>query len=79
LKRLNFSESDHYLSGMPSSPRTPKSTVKVRRLPKVGDTIMIPATVTRVAGEAADATLTVRIKASGHLTTAKAEYLLGGE
>jgi hypothetical protein len=64
---------------MPSSPRSPKSTVKVRRLPKVGDTILVPAVVTRVAGEDKSATLTVRIKASGHLTTARAEYLLNDD
>lgn len=61
---------------MPSSPRTPKSTVKVRRLPKVGDTIMIPAVVTRIAGEDESAAMTVRIKATGHLTTARAQSLL---
>jgi hypothetical protein len=63
------------LAGMPSNPRTPKSTVKVRRLPKVGDVIMIPAIVTRV-GHGIEEPMTVGIKASGHLTTARAEYLL---
>lgn len=64
---------------MPSNPRTPKSTVKVRRLPKVGDTIMVPATVTRVQGEDERASVTIRIKATGHLETAAAKYLLGEE
>lgn len=65
-----------YASLMSSNPRTPKSTLKVRRLPKVGDTMVIPATVTRIAGDDASAAMTVRIKASGHLTTARAEHLL---
>jgi hypothetical protein len=45
--------------------RTPRDTVKVRRLPQVGDEIMIKVRVTRVT--------------DGHLTTATAEQLLGDE
>jgi hypothetical protein len=64
---------------MPSKPRTPKSTVKIRRLPKVGDTIMIPVKVTRVAGEDEDAQVTVRIPGNAQLSTTKAKWLLEDE
>jgi hypothetical protein len=55
--------------------RTPRDTVKVRRLPQVGDEIMIKVRVTRVTGDK----LTVMIPANRHLTTATAEQLLGDE
>jgi hypothetical protein len=51
--------------------KTPRDTVKVRRLPQVGDEIMIKVRVTRVT----DDKLTVMIPANGHLTTATAEQL----
>ena len=64
---------------MPSASRTPRSTVKVRRLPKVGDTIMIPVKVTRVAGENDDAQVTVRLPGNGQLSTTKAQWLFDEE
>lgn len=60
---------------MPSKPRTPRETVTVRRLPKVGDEITIRVKVTRVA----DDMVTVMIPANGQRTTARAEYLLKDE
>ena len=79
MSGLNFSESDHYLSAMPNKPRSPKSTVKVRRLPSVGDTIMIPVKVTRVAGDDEDAQVTVRLPGNAQLSTTKAKWLLDNE
>lgn len=59
--------------------RSPKETIKVRRLPKVGDTITIKATVTRIGRNTWDTadTLTVRIPGHDVPVTAPAEYLLG--
>lgn len=60
---------------MPSAPRSPKSVVKVRRLPKVGDTVMVPAKVTRLS---ADGQITVELR-NGHKATARPEYLFADE
>lgn len=60
---------------MPSKPRTPRNTVAIRRLPKVGDTISIQVTVTRVAGDDEDADVTVQLP-NGHRSTTRAKYLI---
>jgi hypothetical protein len=64
---------------MPSSKRTPKNTVKVRRLPQVGEEIMIKAIVTRTGRNRFDTadTITVRIGDHPAPVTATAKYLLG--
>jgi hypothetical protein len=62
---------------MPSSKRTPKATVKVRRLPKVGEEITLKATVTRTGRNTygtADV-VTVRIPGAPAPLTLPAEYL----
>jgi hypothetical protein len=62
-------------------PRTPKETVKIRRLPKVGEVVTIKARVTRVGRNAWDTADTVTVKIPGHSipVTAVAEYLLSDE
>lgn len=72
LGGTQLSDSLVLYSGMPSKPRTPRETVKVRRLPKVGDEITIRAKVTRVTDEL----VTVMIQANGQRTTAEAALLL---
>jgi hypothetical protein len=65
---------------MSSSRSTPKDTVKVRRrLPKVGEEIMIRAIVTRTGRNRLDTadTITVRIADHPAPVTATAKYLLG--
>lgn len=66
---------------MPSSKRTPKDTVKVRRLPQVGEEILIKAIVTRTGRNRFDTadTITVRIADHPAPVTATAKYLLGEE
>jgi len=60
-------------------PRTPKDTVKVRRLPKVGDTIMVPVRVTRIGRNRHDTGEAITVQIPGFETpvTADAKYLLG--
>ncbi|MGN6103017.1 MAG: hypothetical protein ACTHOR_17905 [Devosia sp.] len=62
---------------MPSkSPRTPKNTVKVRRLPKVGETLLIPVTVTGIWEDGQKVTVQLR---KGQRATDRPEYLLDDE
>jgi ribosomal protein L18E len=63
---------------MSSSPRTPRATVKVRRLPKVGDVVMVPAKVTRLAGAGDDLQITIELR-NGHRATSRPEVLLRDE
>jgi hypothetical protein len=57
-------------------PKTPKNTIKIRRL-KVGDTVTIKATVTRV--EADSDRITIRVPGALAPITAPAAYLLDDE
>jgi hypothetical protein len=60
-----------------SSPRTPKNTVKIRRLPQVGDEITIKATVTRTGRNVHDTgdTITLRIPGFDTPVTVNPAYL----
>lgn len=63
---------------MPSkSPRTPKNTVSVRRLPKEGDEIILRAKVTRLGRNSYDTADTVTVRIAGYSVpvTLSAEYL----
>lgn len=62
---------------MPSSKRTPKDIVKVRRLPKVGEEITIKAVVTRTGRNTYDTadTITLRIPGYDVPVTVNPEYL----
>jgi len=60
-------------------PRTPKSTIRTRRLPKVGDEIMVRVKVTRVDADADSPSLTVMLPWNGQKSTGPAKYLLGDE
>jgi hypothetical protein len=64
---------------MPSKPRTPRNTLSLRRLPKVGDEIMMKVKVTAVwdQGPGREPHLTVMIPANGHKTTGPARDILG--
>lgn len=59
-------------------PRTPKDTVKIRRVPKVGDTILVPVKVTRIGRNRHDTgdAITVQVPGFEYPVTAEAEYLL---
>lgn len=67
---------DAYVSGMR---KTPKETIKIRRLPEKGEIIQVPLLVTRVGRNAFDTAdvITVRIPGSPVPVTVNAEYLLG--
>jgi hypothetical protein len=71
-----------YIRGMRKPvQRTPKNTVKVRRLPKEGDELLVRVKVTAVhpgAHEANDR-ITVRVPGFNIPVTAQASYLLGEE
>ena len=64
---------------MPSSKRTPKDTIKVRRLPPVGEKIMVPVEVTRHGMNSFGTAETITIRIPGFATpvTVTAKYLLG--
>jgi len=49
FKRLDFSNSDYQAGRMPSRPKSPRETIKVRRLPAKGETLKLNAEVVRVA------------------------------
>jgi hypothetical protein len=62
---------------MPSrSPRTPNSTIKVRRLPKVGETLLVPVSVTGIWEEGQKVTVQLR---NGQRATDRPEYLLADD
>jgi hypothetical protein len=68
-----------YISGMSKFPRTPKNSVKVRRLPEKGAEITLKATVTRTGRNTygtAD-TITVRIDGYSVPVTLPANAVLG--
>jgi len=76
-RRLNKTESDQYISGMPSKRApSPKDVVKVRRQYQVGDEVMVPARVTRVGKLGAAEAVTVELRI-GQKVTANPEYLFG--
>jgi hypothetical protein len=59
--------------------KTPKETIKIRRLPQKGELIEVPLLVTRVGRNAYDTAdvITVKIPGSPTPVTVNAEYLLG--
>lgn len=66
---------------MSKPPRSPKSTLKVRRsLPKTGDEVWIKATVTRTGRNSFDTADTITLKIGDHPApvTASAKYVLDG-
>jgi len=78
-RRLNKTESDQYISCMPSKRLpSPKDVIKVRsrRQYQVGDEVMVPARVTRVGKLGAAEAVTVELRI-GQKVTANPEYLFG--
>lgn len=68
-----------YIPGMPSSPRTPRNTVgSKRRLPKVGDELIVRVRVTRTGRNSYDTADTVTLRLPGFETpvTVSADSLL---
>jgi len=58
--------------------KSPRSTVKVRRLPQKGDEVTLRATVTRTS-EGDRQTVTLRIKGHDYPITIPADYLHNDE
>lgn len=64
---------------MPGKTKTPKETIKIRRLPvKVGAKLLVPLEVTRTGRNTFDTADTITIKVPGASTpvTINADYLL---
>lgn len=63
---------------MPARAKTPKETIKIRRLPTKGAKLLVPLEVTRTGRNGHDTadTITIRIPGSQTPVTIVADYLL---
>jgi hypothetical protein len=63
---------------MPAKTKTPKETIKIRRLPVKGAKLLVPLEVTRTGRNTFDTadTITIRIPGASTPVTINAEYLL---